>query len=139
MPGSELKPLLNLPIPSNLPSLRRALGMFAHFAHWIPSFAEKVYQLTAISKFPLPPHVIRAFEDLKRSRYHNAAITTFDPSPRLVVETNALDCAIAASLRQSGRPVAFFSRTSRVLCGKTRQLKKRYTLLSIHLKSGDTI
>lgn len=105
-----LKPLLNLPIPSNLPSLRRVLRMFAHFTYWIPSFVEKAHPLTAISKFSLLPHVIRAFEDLKKNTAI-AAITTFDPSPRLVVETDASDCAIAASLRQSGRPVTFFSRT----------------------------
>ena len=38
-------------------------------------------------------------------------VLTIDSTVPLVVETDASDHAIAATLNQSGRPVAFFSRT----------------------------
>lgn len=42
----------------------------------------------------------------------NSATAAVDSNIPLVVETDTSDCAIAASLRQSGHQVAFFSRTN---------------------------
>ncbi|KAA5653043.1 hypothetical protein F3G64_36260, partial [Pseudomonas aeruginosa] len=33
--NERLKPLINLPPPSDLPTLRSTLGMFAHYSKWI--------------------------------------------------------------------------------------------------------
>ena len=38
----RMKPLLNIPPPDNFKALRRVLGMFAYYAKWISSFADKV-------------------------------------------------------------------------------------------------
>ena len=62
------------------------------------------------NSFPLSSTAVEAFKNLK-SDIAKSAVTTIDPTIPLVVETDASDCAIAASLRQSGRPIAFFSRT----------------------------
>ena len=106
----RLKPLLELPVPGNIRALLRAMGMFAHYLQWISSFSEKIRPLTQVSTFPLPHLAVKAFEKLKQN-IAESAITALDPSIPLVVETDASDCAIAASLRQADRPVAFFSRT----------------------------
>ena len=38
MPDLErLKPLMELPVPGNMPALRWALGMFAHSSQWVAS------------------------------------------------------------------------------------------------------
>ena len=52
----------------------------------------------------------RSFEDLKHE-LEDAAVVTVNYQTPLVVETDASDSAIAATLNQDGRPVAFFSRT----------------------------
>ena len=41
--ADRLKPLLQIPVPHNQPSLRRAMGMFAHYSQWIASFSEKIH------------------------------------------------------------------------------------------------
>ena len=106
----RLKPLMELPIPENIAALRRALSIFTHYSQWVASFSEKILLLTQVRTFPLSDSAIRVFQNLKRD-IANSAIAAIDPSAPLVVETDASDSAIAASLRQHGRPIAFFSRT----------------------------
>lgn len=116
-----------MPIKSNLPYLQQAVGMFTHYAYWIPSYSEKVHPLTVISKLPLPRYTIRIFEDLK-SNIAEATVTTIDSSVPLVVE----------KIRQSGQPVAFFSRTISWSEWRHSVVKKVvYTIVA--LESGNTI
>ena len=51
-----------------------------------------------------------AFETTK-AYIESAVLTTIDSDVPFVVETDASNHAIAATLNQAGRPVAFFSRT----------------------------
>ena len=60
--------------------------------------------------FPLPDDVNSVFEQLKRD-IQSAAVGAVDPDVPLVVEKDASDYAIGATLNQGGRPVAFFSRS----------------------------
>ncbi|KAG7174269.1 pol Retrovirus-related Pol polyprotein from transposon-like 7, partial [Homarus americanus] len=60
--------------------------------------------------FPLLRLEIKAFEGLKHD-IAGSAVTAIDPTVPFVVETDASEYAITASLSQSGRPVAFFLRT----------------------------
>ena len=57
---------------------------------------------------PQPAH--DSFEALKKE-LEEAVLVTVNQSSPLVVETDASDVAISATLNQEGRPVAFFSRT----------------------------
>ena len=84
--------------------------MFAHYSQRVVSFSEKIHLLTQVRTFPLSDSAIRAFQNLTWD-IANSAIAAINPSAPLVVETNVSDLAIAASLRQHGRPAAFFSMT----------------------------
>ena len=84
--------------------------MFAYYSHWISHFSDKIRPLTQNRIFPIPKSVKRSFEDLKHE-IEDAAVVTVNYQTPLVVETDASDSAIAATLNQEGRPVAFFSRT----------------------------
>ena len=84
--------------------------MFAYYSKFIENFSDKIYILNHNTEFPVPPAVLEAFRGLKLD-LRDAALKSIDPDQELVVETDASDFCIAASLNQQGRPIAFFSRT----------------------------
>ena len=106
----RLKGLMDLPVPQNLPSLRRAMGMFSHYSRWIPNFSEKLHPLTNVIRYPLSKEQTEAFKRLKQETA-KSSLVAIDSSLLFEIETDASEHAIAASLTQNGRPVAFFSRT----------------------------
>ncbi|XP_063625652.1 uncharacterized protein LOC134797361 [Cydia splendana] len=108
--SARLEPLLNLPPPHDLPSMRRAMGMFAHYSKWIPNFSEKVHELAKTKTFPLTNTMIKDFGDLK-NYIVKSCVHAIDDNVPFTVETDASEHSIAATLSQAGRPVAFYSRT----------------------------
>ena len=109
-PDSErMEPLRKLPPPTDQRSLKRVVGMFSYYSQWIPNFSEKIYPLMRTETFPLLPDALNSFQRLK-VELENVALAAIDESAPFVVETDASDFAIAGSLNQNGRPVAFMSR-----------------------------
>ena len=106
----RLRPLQELPPPHDSASLQRVLGMFAHYSHWIHGFSEKIRPLVQSHKFPLQKPALDAFKTLKQN-IADATIAAIRDDLPFVVETDASDHAIAATLCQDERPIAFFSRT----------------------------
>lgn len=106
----RLKPLMELPVPSNTASLQRTLGLFAYYSVWIPSYSSRIVPLLNSKCFPLDSKAIQCFESLKKD-INKASVAAFDETLPLQVETDASATALAATLSQTGRPVAFFSRT----------------------------
>ena len=107
---SRLKPLLEMPPPSTLRAQKRLVGMFSYYSKFISKFSDKICILNRNTTFPVPPPVLEAFRGLKLD-LRDAALKTIDPEGEFMVETDASDFCIAATLNQQGRPVAFFSRT----------------------------
>ncbi|XP_041989092.1 uncharacterized protein LOC121740463 [Aricia agestis] len=103
-------PLMNLPVPNDSPSLKRALGMFAHYAKWIRNFSEKIHSLARTKQFPLSKEQIESFQRIKAD-IRKSILNAVDPNAKFTVETDASEHSLAASLSQDGRPVAFFSRS----------------------------
>ena len=111
MPDQErLKPLLEMPPPSNLRAQKRLVGMFAYYSKFIENFSDKIFVLNRNTTFPVPESVLEAFKRLKLD-LRDSTLQTIDYNREFVVETDASDFCIAATLNQLGRPVAFFSRT----------------------------
>lgn len=106
----RLRPLRELPIPHNSKSLKRCLGLFAYYSQWIPEFSDRIKPITSCKSFPLSQQAVQAFESLKKT-VEEAVVVAIDDSVPFDVETDASDVALAATLNQNGRPVAFFSRT----------------------------
>ena len=106
----RLQALMELPVPQDAKSLKRAIGMLSHYAKWVPSFSEKLRPLASNRSFPLTTEAIEAYQVLKRD-IGTATMSTIDDDATFVVETDASDSAVAATLSQNGKPVAFFSRT----------------------------
>ncbi|GAB1598560.1 hypothetical protein Ahia01_000133100, partial [Argonauta hians] len=108
--AKRLRPLKELPAPRDKAALRRVLGLFSYYSQWIPKFSDKIRPLTIADSFPLEQNAVKAFNDLKEE-IKGALLHSIDENVPLVVETDASDTAVAATLNQAGRPVAFFSRT----------------------------
>ena len=84
--------------------------MFSHYSKWIYQLSQKIHPLVVSERFPLEQLAVKAFEKIKQDLSKAVAFTIEDNVP-FVVKTDASDQAIAATLSQNGRPVAFFSRT----------------------------
>ena len=106
----RLKPLLELPVPHNIASLRRIIGLFAYYAKWISNFSEKIRPLNKTKCFPISNEAIKSFEALKKE-LSEVAMQPIDENKSFEVDTDANDNTIAAILMQEGKPVAFYSRT----------------------------
>ena len=106
----RLSPLRNLPVPHDSKSLNRCLGLFSYYSQWIPEFSNRIKPLTSSKSFPLAPEAVTTFENLKKA-VEEAFVAAIDEAVPFEVETDASDVALAATLSQDGRPVAFFSRS----------------------------
>ena len=106
----RLRPLRELPVPQDSKSLNRCLGLFSYYSQWIPAYSDRIKPITSCKAFPLSQQAIEAFESIKYT-IEEATITAINEDIPFEVETDASDVALAATLSQQGRPVAFFSRT----------------------------
>ena len=95
----RLQPLDELPPPDTKKSLQRALGMFAYYAKWIKDFSKEARPLYETTNFPLNEEALAAFNRLK-SLLKGASLGSIDESIPFVVECDASDDAIAATLNQ---------------------------------------
>ena len=101
---------LNLPQPDNFKALRRMLGMFAYYAKWISSFADKVRPLAECKIFPLTDSALKSFELLK-TELARGTLQSIDESLSFTVKYDASDIAVSATLSLGDRPTVFMSRT----------------------------
>ena len=86
--------------------------MFAYYAKWIERFADKVCPLANAKVFPISKDIkaLQAFQLLKQE-LESAALHSINERKAFVVECDASEVAVCATLNQGGRPVAFMSRT----------------------------
>ncbi|XP_062909829.1 LOW QUALITY PROTEIN: uncharacterized protein LOC134349429 [Mobula hypostoma] len=103
-------PLLELPLPNTLRALKRCLGFFSYYAQWVSNCADKARPLVKSTTFPLSAEAHAAFNRIKGD-IAKAAMHAVDEAIPFQVESDASDFALAATLNQAGRPVAFFSHT----------------------------
>ena len=61
----RVKPIINLPNPTNKKELQRVIGMFSYYAQWLPQFSEKVRRLILEKQFPMGEKALNAFKSLK--------------------------------------------------------------------------
>ena len=106
----RLKPLKQLPPPTDRKSQKRVIGLFAYYSQWIQNFSDKIRVLVQNDKFPLEQNELSTFNALKAD-IEKSVMSAVDENAPFEVETDASEFALAGTLNQNGRPVAFFSRT----------------------------
>ena len=120
----RLQPLRDLPLPENISSLKRVMGLFSYYSKWIANFSEKLQPLSSVTTFPLPNLAIKAFNTLKYDIEKSVVSAIYESLP-FILETDASDFAIAATLSENDGPVAFFSRSLESVSTVTHQLKRK--------------
>ena len=140
-----MKPLLEMPTPQNKKAKQRVLGLLAHYSKWVQNFSEKIQPIVQNETFPMSQSAEIALKELKEEISHSS-LSAIDEKLPFVVETDASAGAIAASLTQGGRPIAFFSRSlgksekhhsviEREACAIVEALRKwRHFLIGRHFK-----
>ena len=93
----RLKPLQQLPPPSDIKNQKRVIGLFSHYSKWIRDFSKKVRPLNQNRKFPLEDKALEAFLDLKKD-VENSVVCAIDESQPFELETDASEFALAATL-----------------------------------------
>ena len=101
---------MELAAPTTPKELKQIQGLFAYYAKWIADFSTKIKPLIDTKSFPMSDEAMAAFELLKKD-LGNVTLMSIDEDQDFVVETDASNVAISASLNQNGKPVAFFSKT----------------------------
>ena len=86
------------------------LGLFSYYSQWIPRFSVKIRPLITANSFSLDSESIKTFKNFKEE-IEKALLHSVDEKIPLIVENDASDTAIAATLNQANHPVAFFSCT----------------------------
>ena len=61
----RLKPLREIPLPHNISSLHRVIGLFSYYSQWIKNFYDLKRPLVQSKSFPLSSEADQAFERLK--------------------------------------------------------------------------
>ena len=105
----RLRRLSELLVPHDVKSLNRCQGLLPYYSKWIPKFSDRVRPIAGFKSFPLSKQAIEAFQNLKKT-IEGAMVTPIDGSISFEVQTDASEVALAATLIQNGKPVAFFSR-----------------------------
>jgi len=105
----RLQSLKEMPPPQTKKSLSRMVGLFSYYSRWIPNFSAKIRPLIN-AELPLTPLSLNVIKELKLS-IMKAVRPRIDENIPFTIETDASNYAIAATLNQEGRPVAFFSRS----------------------------
>ena len=109
-PNQEASPIARTSTSIKRSVIKTALGLYAYYAKWIPEFSLKIHPLVNTKEFPLSQNALNAFNTVKKE-LESATLNSIDETARFVVECDASDTTISATLNQGGRPVAFMSRS----------------------------
>ena len=96
--------------PTTKKELQRILGLFSYYSKWIPNYSAHIRPLVQSDSFPLSKDALNAFHVMK-NKLSQATLQPIDEDLPFTVETDASDFAIAATLNQNNKPVAFHART----------------------------
>ena len=118
MEDSKVAAIKSWPEPKCVKDLQAFLGFTNYYRRWIAQYSRITSTLTELTKkdrqFTWNASEQRAFDELKKRFTVGNILVMFDPNKPIIMETDASDYAIGASISQEQagklRPVAFHSR-----------------------------
>ena len=118
-PDPERVAALNdLQQPTTKKELQRILGLFSYYSKWVPNYSALIRPLLQTDSFLLSKDALNAFHVIK-NKLSQATLQPIDEDLPFTVETDASDFAIAATLNQNNKPVAFHARTLSLVLNKS--------------------
>ena len=106
----RLEPLRNMYPPKDQKSKQRIIGMFSYYSQFIKNFSDKIQPLVKADTYLINSDAENTFYILKKD-IEASVVISIDETLLFVVETDASDHALAATLSQNGRPVAFLTKS----------------------------
>ena len=111
---SKVEAIVNLAKPTNVPGVRRILGMTNYLAKFLPKLSdvsEPLLQLTRKeNEFSWTDIHDRAFDDIKKLVSSPPLLKYYEPDKSLILQCDASEKGLGASLLQDGKPIAYASR-----------------------------
>lgn len=111
---AKIEVMANWPLLKNFKALRGFLGVTNYYRKIVRSYREIARPLTNILKknqFQWSPEALAAFEKLKVALTNNLVLALPDFTKPFILDTDASQLGIGVVLMQTGRPIAFLSKT----------------------------
>jgi hypothetical protein len=119
MDQAKVSAVTDWPTPTMVKEVQAFLGFANFYRRFIEGYSKVAQPLTELTrkdlKFEWTPKAGSAFQELKRRFTEAPILATFDPSKKIVLETDSSDFAIGACLNQPDengkfKPIAYYSR-----------------------------
>ena len=104
--------------PTTKNELQQILGLFSYYSKSVPYYSALIRLLVQIDSFLLSKDVLIALRVMKY-KLSQGTLQPFDKNLPFIIETNASDFAIAATLNQNNKPVVFHAHTLSLVPNKS--------------------
>lgn len=111
---AKVDAIMNMPTPSDVKSLRRALGMINYLAKFLPNLSSTSEVLRSLGQKGVDWHWsdchAKAWSQLKKSITEAPVLAFFDPEKEVTIQCDASQGGLGAVLTQEGKPIHYASR-----------------------------
>ena len=112
---SKIISIVDMPVPSDVPAVRRFLGMVTYLSKFVPRLTDLCEPLRRLirrdAEWCWTDDCDQAVKNIKDSIAQAATLKYFNPAKECTLQTDASSAGLGAVLMQDGEPVAYASRT----------------------------
>ena len=111
---AKVEAIVNMPVPTDVKSLRKALGMINYLSKFLPNLSSCSDILRQLSRKNVEWHWddqhAKAWNELMTMISQVPVLAFFDPEKEVTVQCDASQSGLGAVLMQEGKPVHYISR-----------------------------